>query len=185
MQVFAGIRKNSHGAGKIALPGGHLEMFESWQKCAVREVKEETDLDIINPELGHITNDPMESEGKHYVTIFMMAKVKGSTQIPPSRPKGLKRKSSADPGLRRSSRHRKGRTEANEELVLDEATLDDDELMDAEQWTPKNMEPEKCEAWRSYTFEELIALNVDNRIFGPLQRLLEDEPKSVRDFFNA
>lgn len=51
-------------------------MYESWQECAMREVKEETDLDLDLEDVtfGHVTNDPMESEQKHYVTIFMLAK---------------------------------------------------------------------------------------------------------------
>lgn len=38
-------------------------MYESWEDCAVREVKEETDLDIAKPTFAHVTNDRMEDEG--------------------------------------------------------------------------------------------------------------------------
>jgi 8-oxo-dGTP diphosphatase len=80
-RVFCGVRKGSHGAGTLALPGGHLELYESWQDCAQREVLEECDLTLDGDriELGHVTNDPMPSEGKHYVTLFMMAKTTSSS----------------------------------------------------------------------------------------------------------
>jgi 8-oxo-dGTP diphosphatase len=50
-------------------------MYETWEECAIREVKEETNLDIHHVSFGHVTNDPMVTEGKHYVTIFMTANV--------------------------------------------------------------------------------------------------------------
>ncbi|KAG7380846.1 Nudix hydrolase 15, mitochondrial [Phytophthora pseudosyringae] len=73
--VLIGQRKGSHGEGKFALPGGHLEMYESWEECAIREVKEETDLDLTDAKFATVTNDPMEDEGKHYITILMQAVV--------------------------------------------------------------------------------------------------------------
>eukprot|EP00526_Cylindrotheca_closterium_P022783 CAMPEP_0113661446 /NCGR_PEP_ID=MMETSP0017_2-20120614/33430_1 /TAXON_ID=2856 /ORGANISM="Cylindrotheca closterium" /LENGTH=178 /DNA_ID=CAMNT_0000576133 /DNA_START=1540 /DNA_END=2076 /DNA_ORIENTATION=- /assembly_acc=CAM_ASM_000147 len=100
-RVYCGIRKGSHGAGSlVALPGGHLEMFESWQECAIREVKEESDLDLGEVSFGHVTNDIMESENKHYVTIFMLAKCKAPNQQPktmePSKCEGWKAYSWSD-----------------------------------------------------------------------------------------
>ena len=86
-KVFAGIRKNSHGANTLALPGGHLELYETWEECAIRETLEETGLQL-RPEsvrFGHVTNDIMEKEGKHYVTIFML----GECQCEVTRPKNL------------------------------------------------------------------------------------------------
>lgn len=70
-EILVGVRKGSAGAGTVALPGGHLEMNESWASCASREIKEECDLDI--PEdawlLSWTSNDIMSQEGKHYVTL--------------------------------------------------------------------------------------------------------------------
>lgn len=86
-KVFAGIRQNSHGSNTLALPGGHLELGETWEQCAIRETLEETGLQLCpnSVRFGHVTNDIMEKEGKHYVTIFMM----GECQCEVTRPKNL------------------------------------------------------------------------------------------------
>jgi 8-oxo-dGTP diphosphatase len=87
-KFLLGKRLGSHGAGSYALPGGHLEFGETFEECARREVKEETDLDIdiVDVRFLTATNDFMPDEGgargeewakgKHYVTIFMTATVK-------------------------------------------------------------------------------------------------------------
>ncbi len=56
-------------------------MFESWQDCAKREVLEECNLELETPMFGHVTNDPMPKEGKHYVTIFMIATCKSTNPL--------------------------------------------------------------------------------------------------------
>ncbi len=70
-RVLLGLRKGSHGAGTWALPGGHLEFGESVERCAEREVREETGLEIQGLSRGPYANDLFE--GKHYVTLFVVA----------------------------------------------------------------------------------------------------------------
>jgi len=47
-KVLLGKRKNAHGEGDWAFPGGHLEMNETWEDCVKREVMEETGIEIKN-----------------------------------------------------------------------------------------------------------------------------------------
>ncbi|BCR92914.1 nucleotide triphosphate diphosphatase NUDT15 [Aspergillus chevalieri] len=70
-QFVVGVRKGSHGAGTLALPGGHLEFGETFEACAEREVLEETGLNIRDLRFLTATNSVMKDAGKHYVTIFM------------------------------------------------------------------------------------------------------------------
>jgi 8-oxo-dGTP diphosphatase len=70
-QVLLLRRRNVHGAGTWSTPGGHLDFGESPEQCAVREVKEETGLDIDAVAFRAITNDVFAAEGRHYITIWM------------------------------------------------------------------------------------------------------------------
>lgn len=72
-RVLLGRRKNAHGAGTWQFPGGHLEYGESIEACARRELCEETGLSIDRFRMGPFTNDFFEDEGKHYVTLFVIA----------------------------------------------------------------------------------------------------------------
>lgn len=84
-KVWAGMRKGSHGASTLALPGGHLEVNETWSDCAAREVEEEMGLSLTNVRFFHATNDIMLAEEKHYVTIFMVASQSNPNEIPSNR----------------------------------------------------------------------------------------------------
>lgn len=68
-----GKRIGSHGTGTWSAPGGWLEFGESWEECAKRETLEETGVEIENIRFGTVTNDISEEEGKHVVTIHMVA----------------------------------------------------------------------------------------------------------------
>jgi 8-oxo-dGTP diphosphatase len=78
-EVLVGKRKGSHGAGKLSFPGGHLESNETFYDCVVRELYEETGLDYQNYNMVSehpcaLTNDILNKDNKHYVTLFMGAK---------------------------------------------------------------------------------------------------------------
>jgi 8-oxo-dGTP diphosphatase len=80
--VLLGQRIGSHGAGTWALPGGHLEFGETVEQCAAREVLEETGLQLPSFQPAPYTNDYFEAEGKHYVTLFILASsLEGEPQI--------------------------------------------------------------------------------------------------------
>jgi 8-oxo-dGTP diphosphatase len=74
-RVLVGKRKGSHGAGLLALPGGHLEFGESCEDCCRRELFEETGLKIMGPyhKVDH-SEDIFEHNGlkKHYITLYFV-----------------------------------------------------------------------------------------------------------------
>ncbi|XP_004297154.1 PREDICTED: nudix hydrolase 1-like [Fragaria vesca subsp. vesca] len=74
-KVLLGRRRSSLGDSMFSLPGGHLEYGESFEECAIREVKEETGLDIDQLEFINVTNNLFSEEGKpyHYVVVSMRA----------------------------------------------------------------------------------------------------------------
>jgi 8-oxo-dGTP diphosphatase len=69
-------RLTTHATGMHSFPGGHLEYGESWEECAIREVREECgdDLVITAPEFWTVHNTVYQDEGKHYVTVIMRAR---------------------------------------------------------------------------------------------------------------
>jgi 8-oxo-dGTP diphosphatase len=79
-QVLLTHRKGSHGAGTWAPPGGHLDMGESFEDCAIREVREETAVTISEPRFLAVTNDVFVDEGRHYATIWMEARIEAGIE---------------------------------------------------------------------------------------------------------
>lgn len=113
-KILLGQRKNAHGQGSWAPPGGHLEGGESWEGCAQREVLEETGLLLDDICFLSVTNDIFLENNNHYVTIFMRALYKGG------------------------------------------------EI--------KNLEPEKCEEWQWFSFDEL-----PSNLFLPFKNMLQQK----------
>ncbi|WP_318404270.1 nucleotide triphosphate diphosphatase NUDT15 [Photobacterium leiognathi] len=73
-QILIGKRKNSH-APYYSIPGGHMEIGETFSQCAMREVEEETGLIIDNPTVIAVTNnlDTYNECGKHYISVTLLA----------------------------------------------------------------------------------------------------------------
>lgn len=76
-KVLFGKRKGAHGEGTWSLPGGHLEFGETPEQCAIREVFEEAGIGISNAVRVAFTNDILEKEQKHYVTLYIASDYAG------------------------------------------------------------------------------------------------------------
>ena len=72
-RLLLGKRKSEHGGGTWCPPGGHVEYGESFEDAAVRETKEEVniDLDASKLQVVGVTNDFFKESGKHYVTVML------------------------------------------------------------------------------------------------------------------
>lgn len=74
-------RKKSPEAGFWSIPGGRLEMFETFEEAVKREIKEEVgvDIDVID-ELG-ICDHIIKSEQKHWVSPSFLCKITNGKPI--------------------------------------------------------------------------------------------------------
>lgn len=72
-KILLGLRIGEHGKNTWSPPGGYLEFGESFEECAIREVKEETSIILKSVNYFGLTNNVFNDEHKHTVSIFMKA----------------------------------------------------------------------------------------------------------------
>ena len=74
-------RRGEPGKGKWSVPGGLVELGERAEDAVIREVKEETGLDVADPELidvvDNIVRDANGEVKYHFVIIDYFVKLKG------------------------------------------------------------------------------------------------------------
>ena len=74
-------RKGEPGKGKWSVPGGLVELGERAEDAVIREVKEETGLEVADPELidvvDNIVRDANGEVKYHFVIIDYFVKLKG------------------------------------------------------------------------------------------------------------
>lgn len=70
-KILLGYRKSESGKNTWGLPGGKLDFNEEPINCAIRELKEETNLDVNSNDLKFIgfSNTVFDNE-THYITLI-------------------------------------------------------------------------------------------------------------------
>jgi len=76
-------RKNDPGKGKWSIPSGLVELGETVEQTALREVKEETGLEVEKPEHIDVVDNVIRDENGeikyHFVIVDYFVKLKGGT----------------------------------------------------------------------------------------------------------
>jgi ADP-ribose pyrophosphatase YjhB (NUDIX family) len=74
-------RKYDPGRGRWSIPGGLVDLGEKVEQAVIREVKEETGLDVDKPEhLDVVDNVVLDEKGRvkyHFIIIDFFVKLKG------------------------------------------------------------------------------------------------------------
>ena len=75
-KILLGLRKNCYGAVTWGLPGGKLQMFETFEETAVREIKEETNLDVMVEDIDviNLANSFDLNSETHFIQIGVLVK---------------------------------------------------------------------------------------------------------------
>ena len=79
-QILLEKRKNAPSKGKWTVPGGLVDLGESMEQAVIREVKEETSLEVYDPRLVDVVNyislDEKGAVMYHYVIVDYLVTVK-------------------------------------------------------------------------------------------------------------
>lgn len=65
------------------LPGGGLDFGESFEQCAIREIKEETGLDISISRLLYLSEAICPRGSRHVVNVYMLGRIEGGVLAVP------------------------------------------------------------------------------------------------------
>ena len=82
-EILVGKRRGSH-APFYSIPGGALELGESFEHAAEREVAEETGLRIFEPRVIGVVNDleTFRADGVHFVSaVLVVSKFEGEPKL--------------------------------------------------------------------------------------------------------
>ncbi len=78
LMIFRNKKENDYHEGKWNGLGGKFEPGETPEECAIRELKEETGLDVIRPHLkGFITFPLFDKVDDWYVFVFVIKEFEG------------------------------------------------------------------------------------------------------------
>lgn len=61
-----------------ALPGGHVEEGETVEQAVIRELREETDLEVKTLKQFHVYSDPKRDPRDHVVSVVFVCKAYGT-----------------------------------------------------------------------------------------------------------
>lgn len=82
-QILVMKREGKH-APYWSIPGGKLELGETFEQGSKRELQEELDIDVEDPKVIAVTNNlkTYEVEGVHFISIILLVKTyKGEPKI--------------------------------------------------------------------------------------------------------
>ena len=72
---------NEASQGKVALPGGYVDMGESWQEAGAREVLEETRLEVQASRISLL--DAVSTPDRSHILLFGLAPPVAEADLPP------------------------------------------------------------------------------------------------------